>query len=44
MNVFQDLLLCCLLSVGMAMLGSRFLQRLLENHQLVVVHEEYSFT
>jgi|SaaInlV_125m_DNA_1040241.scaffolds.fasta_scaffold124808_2 E3 ubiquitin-protein ligase DOA10 len=44
MSVFQDLLVCCLISVGMAMLGSRFLQRLLENHQLVVVHEEYSFT
>jgi len=44
MSVFQDLLICCLLSVGMAMLGSRFLQRLLENHELVVVHEEYSFT
>lgn len=44
MSVFQDLLLCCLLSVGMAMLGSRFLQRLLENHELVVVHQEYSFT
>ena len=44
MSVFQDLLLCCMIAVSMAMAGSRFLQRLLENHSLVVRHEEYSFT
>ena len=44
MNVFHDLLICCLTAVSMAMLGSRFLQRLLENHALTVVHYEYSFT
>jgi hypothetical protein len=30
-------------AVATAMIGSRFLQKLLENHALTVVHEEYSF-
>ena len=42
--VFHDLLICCAVAVAMAMVGSRFLQRLLENHALTIVHEEYSFT
>jgi len=42
--VFHDLLICCATAVAMAMVGSRFLQKLLENHALTVVHEEYSFT
>ena len=41
-GVFEDLLICCVTAVSMAMLGSRFLTRLLENHELMVVHEEYS--
>ena len=42
MSVFQDLLVCCVIAVAMATLGLRFLQRLLEEHELTVVHEEYS--
>ena len=42
-SVFQDLLLCCLIAVGMATVGSRFLQRLLEQQELVVRQREYSF-
>ena len=41
-HVFHDLLICCGTAVAMAMLGSRFLQGLLENHELTIVHEEYS--
>ena len=42
--VFHDLLICCATAVAMAMVGSRFLQRLLEQEELVAGHEEYSFT
>jgi len=43
-DVFYDLIWCCATSVAMATICSRFLARLLEDHDLVVVHEEYSFT
>jgi undecaprenyl pyrophosphate phosphatase UppP len=43
-DVFYDLIVCCATSVCMAMVCSRFLQRLLEGHDLILVHEQYSFT
>jgi len=41
-DVFKDLLICCMTALVLAMIGSRLLQHLLDGNQLSVVHEEYS--
>ena len=40
---FYDLLICCASSVCLAMCASGFLQKLLEDHDLVMTHEVYHF-